>query len=69
MIVKKSILTQHNVEWEQVFVQIMERQLPSNLEERWIRPLSPLIESDTAPTSKDLINFLTAELAATVWKL
>ena len=25
MIVKKSILTQHNVEWEQVFVQIMER--------------------------------------------
>ena len=63
MIAKKAILAQHNVEWEQVFVQIMEHQLPSNLEERWIRKLSPLIESDTAPTSKDLIDFLTAELA------
>ena len=65
MIAKKAILAQHNVEWEQVFVQIIEHQLPSNLEERWIRKLSPLIESDTAPTSKDLIDFLTAELATT----
>ena len=65
MIAKKAIsaLAQNNVEWEQVFVQIIEHQLPSNLEERLIRKLSLLIEFHTAPTYKNLIDFLTAELA------
>ena len=60
---KQAILQQHNVTFDQVLTQIIEMQLPKVVEERWIRKLSPLIESDTAPSVQDLLDFLTSELA------
>ena len=48
---------------ENLLHSVIEHQLPGNLEERLIRKLSLLIESHTAPTYKNLIDFLTAELA------
>ena len=41
----------------------MEQQLPTSLQERWIRKLTPSIEADAPTTSEEMIEFLTAELA------
>ena len=56
------MLSQHNVQWDQIFTQTIERQLPHSLNERWIRKLSSLIEADVAPTSEAMMDFLSAEL-------
>ena len=40
---KRSILTQNNITWDQMFTQILESQLPQKLLERWMRKISPLI--------------------------
>ena len=60
---KQAILQQHNAIFDQVLTQIVKMQLPKVVEERWIRKLSPLIESDTAPSVPDLLDFLTSKLA------
>ena len=60
---KRAILAQHNIEWDQIFVQILVQRLLNSLRERWICKLSPLFKQDMLPTSKDMINFLSAELA------
>ena len=59
---KKSVLTQHNISWDQIFTQILEAQLPVSLYERWIRKISPLVDADKAPDSKLLFEFIATEL-------
>ena len=41
VVAKKAILERHHVSWDQVFTQIVENQLSTSLEERWIRHISP----------------------------
>ena len=59
---KRSVLAQHDVKWDQIFVQILESQLSRQLLERWMRKISPLIDSDQAPNSDLLFEFLSTEL-------
>ena len=47
----------------QVFIQVVEQQLPTYLQERWVRKLTPLIKADAPTTSEEMIEFLTPELA------
>ena len=63
VVAKRALLSQFNVEWDQVFIQVVEQQLPTSLQERWIRKLTPSIEADAPTTSEEMIEFLTAELA------
>ena len=63
MVAKRALLSQFNVEWDQVFIQVVEQQLPTSLQERWIRKLTPSIEADAPTTLEEMIEFLTAELA------
>ena len=63
VVAKRALLSNFNVNWDQVFVQVIEQQLPSSLQERWIRKLTPSIEADTPTASEEMIQFLTAELA------
>lgn len=62
---KISLIEKNKISVDQLIVQIIERQLPSRIEEEWIeKKVSPAIEKNEKPTTEALFEFLEMKLNA-----